>query len=120
MENEKLLRGICLTVQSIVKTPSDALKKVTTLVVGQLKGKVNVVGTGQLVAIVISGVLNGINDCGGQSIVSGLTVDGIVSVVTVAAVAAMVVVNWVWKVVLNEGTLPPLAIDVQGFVTVPS
>lgn len=48
--------------QSTVKTPAEALKKVTTLVVGQANGNVNVVGIGQLVAIVICGVLNGISD----------------------------------------------------------
>jgi hypothetical protein len=88
-------------VQSTLKTPAEALKNVIILVVGQTKGTVKVVRNGQSVSITICGVAKGINDCGGQVMVSALMVEGIVSVVTIAAVAVMVVVNWVWKVVPN-------------------
>lgn len=87
--------------QSTVKTPAEALKNVTTLVVGQTKGKVKVVKTGQSVSITTCGDAKGIKDCGGQVTVSALMVEGIVSVVTVADAAVSVVVNWVWKVVPN-------------------
>lgn len=52
--------------------------------------------------------------------VSALTVAGMLKVVTVGPEAVKVVVNWVWKVVLNEGMSPLLSVDVQGFVALPS
>lgn len=88
-------------VQSTLKTPAEALKNVTTLVVGQAKGTVKVVRNGQSVSYTTCGDSKAINDCGGQVTVSALMVGGIVIVVTIAAVAVMVVVNWVWKVVPN-------------------
>jgi hypothetical protein len=86
-------------VQSIVKTPAEALKKVTTLVVGQEKGKTRVVRVGQSVEITNGGDAKAINVCGGQETVMALTVEGMESVTTVAAVAVSVVTNGVWKVV---------------------
>jgi hypothetical protein len=90
-----------------VKTPAEGPRKVTTLVVGQVKPKVHAVGVGQLRVKVVFGVWNLTSLYGGQETVVGAAIAGNVRVVTVLPVADTVVVIPVKNVPVPLGLLLP-------------
>lgn len=81
---------IVTRLQSTDTTPVVGPKKLTTLVVGQLKPIANVVGVAHSVKIVVDGVAKTIVSSGGHVTVVGVTAAGKLMVVTVAPVAVTV------------------------------
>lgn len=87
-----MVNAVC-RVQSAVKTPAEGPKNVIIFVLGHLNPRVSglPLDPSHSVVMVVLGVLNAIVVSGGHEKVIGLTIAGKVIVMTVAAVAVMVV-----------------------------